>query len=77
LRADAVMAVRFLIITISMMSFLESLPLDSPLLDWDRDLEIYLFRNLLGDVDLDGLVLWLRFDSLYSGVEFFLVKGLL
>jgi hypothetical protein len=84
LRADAVMAVRFLIMAISMLSFSESLPLDSPLLDrdQDRDLEGNLFwyslsRDSLGDLDLDGLVLLLcsvRSDLL---VEFFLVEDLL
>jgi hypothetical protein len=71
------MAVRFLIITISMLSFSESLPLDSPLpdLNQDRNLELDLFWNLLGDLDLelDGLVFLLRSDSL---VEFFLVEDL-
>jgi hypothetical protein len=80
------MAVRFLIITLSMFSFSGSLPLNSliPDRDCDRDLDLErdlswdsLSRGSLGDLDLEGLVLLLcsvRSDSL---VEFLLVEDLL
>jgi hypothetical protein len=84
LRADAVMAVRSLIITISMLSFLGSLPLDYLLPDRDRDLDLdrdlfqdSLSRDALGGLDLDRLVLSLCSVQSDSLVEFFLVQDLL
>jgi hypothetical protein len=56
LRAEAIMAVRFFIMTISMLSSSGSLLLDPALLlehERDRDLEFALCQDSLGNLDLD------------------------